>query len=251
MVGQGSSGRASATVQHNAVPALEFLSTTSQPAQERKEGLRRWATLVPAPRDISELAARFDLESNRLNEAEVKASFIEPLFGLLGWDLQDTSQVGRERKTKAGRPDYTFKTGNQLQFLVEAKKPAENLGHNSNHALQLRRYAWNTDAPLSILTNFKEFAVYDCRAKPRSQDAPTVARFLYAATPEDLAKQWAAVSGYFSHDAVTEDHSLDKFRLRRRGTERVDESLLSDVERWRRDLAHDLANRNKRNCSVD
>jgi hypothetical protein len=37
-------------------------------------------------------------------------------------------------------------------------------------AFQLRRYAWSAKLPLSVLTDFQEFAVYDCRVKPAESD---------------------------------------------------------------------------------
>jgi hypothetical protein len=49
---------------------------------------------------------------------------------------------------------------------VEAKKPAVDIKYDIYPAFQLRRYAWNKHLPLSILTDFEEFAVYDCRNKP-------------------------------------------------------------------------------------
>jgi hypothetical protein len=32
----------------------------------------------------------------------------------------------------------------------------------------VERYAWSAKLPLSVLTDFEEFAVYDCRIKPSS-----------------------------------------------------------------------------------
>lgn len=200
---------------------------------------------VIAPNDLDGLIGKFDRRSMALNEADVKAAFIEPFFGLLGWDVHDTAQVGREAKTSAGRPDYTFRTGNRLEFLVEAKKPAENLAGNSNHALQLRRYAWTTDAPLSILTNFRELAVYDCRVQPKSDDVPDDGRILFAGDFDSLRKRWPEVRALFAREAVVNGKSLEKFRLKRKGSKRVDEALLEDVEGWRRELAHDIAHGNK------
>ena len=66
--------------------------------------------------------------------------------------------------TKA--PDYAFRIGGTRKFFVEAKKPSVNLKDDISPAYQLRRYAWSAKLPLSILTDFEEFAVYDCRHKP-------------------------------------------------------------------------------------
>lgn len=65
--------------------------------------------------------------------------------------------------TKA--PDYCFRVGGMRKFFVEAKKPSVNL-RDTSPAFQLRRYAWSAKLPISILTDFEELAVYDCRIKP-------------------------------------------------------------------------------------
>src|SRR5437764_5674947 len=79
--------------------------------------------------------------------------------------------------TKA--PDYCFRVGGTRKFFVEAKKPALNLKDASDPAFQLRRYAWSAKLPMSILTDFEEFIVYDCRVKPDKEDKASTARILY------------------------------------------------------------------------
>jgi hypothetical protein len=55
------------------------------------------------------------------------------------------------------------------KFFLEAKKPSISVKGDVGPAYQLRRYAWSAKLPLSILTDFEEFAVYDCRHHPRRQ----------------------------------------------------------------------------------
>ena len=68
------------------------------------------------------------------------------------------------------RPDYTFRIDQKPRFYVEAKKPSEDLERNKKHAFQVRSYGWNTRLPISVLTDFQELAVYDCRLPPNEQD---------------------------------------------------------------------------------
>ncbi len=79
--------------------------------------------------------------------------------------------------TKA--PDYGFRIGGTRKFFVEAKKPSVDLKADVHPAYQLRRYAWSAKLPLSILTDFEELAVYDCRVKPDKTDKPSAARVMY------------------------------------------------------------------------
>ena len=65
--------------------------------------------------------------------------------------------------------------GGTRKFFLEVKKPAVWIKEDVGLAYQLRRYAWSAKLPLSILTDFEEFAVYDCRHYPRRQGAVSAA----------------------------------------------------------------------------
>ena len=108
------------------------------------------------------------LKRGNYNETEVRVQFINPLFEALGWDMDNRTgrgEVKHEDKIaiagKAKAPDYGFYLDNRRRFFVEAKKPAVDLARHADPAFQLRRYAWTAKLPLSVLTDFEEFAVYD------------------------------------------------------------------------------------------
>jgi len=69
--------------------------------------------------------------------------------------------------------------GGVRKFFLEAKKPSTAVKGDVGPAYQLRRYAWSAKLPISILTDFEEFAVYDCRRRPKPADNAGVARILY------------------------------------------------------------------------
>jgi hypothetical protein len=119
------------------------------------------------------------------NETQTRIEFINPFFTALGWDVEnkqglsithcpviheDTLKIGRATKI----PDYSFRVGGVRKFFVEAKKPSIRLKNDPEPAYQLRRYGWNAKLSLSIVTNFAEFAVYDCRKKPGKTDSPAI-----------------------------------------------------------------------------
>lgn len=156
------------------------------------------------PQIISDLIAQFErnLEAYRsqgYNEAQVRQEFINPFFEALGWDMANRAGHAEAYKdvihedaikdagaTKA--PDYCFRIGGARKFFLEAKKPAVNLKEDISPAYQLRRYAWSAKLPLSILTDFEEFAVYDCRTRPNPSDKPGKGRVLYF-TYKDYAER--------------------------------------------------------------
>lgn len=140
---------------------------------------------MPAPAIIHELVERFErnlaaYKSGSYNETQVRREFIDPFFEALGWDANNRQgwaeaykEVIHEDAIKVGgatkAPDYSFRVGGQRKFFVEAKKPAINVKDDFAPAFQLRRYAWSAKLPLSIVTDFEEFAVYDCRSKPHQR----------------------------------------------------------------------------------
>lgn len=137
---------------------------------------------MPAPETILKLVERFDAhrdayKSPGYNETQVRLEFLDPFFEALGWDIHNKQghaeaykDVIHEDAIKVGTgtraPDYSFRIGGTRKFFVEAKKPSINLKQDPEPAYQLRRYAWSAKLPLSILTDFEEFVVYDCRKKP-------------------------------------------------------------------------------------
>ena len=94
-------------------------------------------------------------------------------------------------------------------IFVEAKKPFVNIKDDIEPAFQLRRYAWSAKLPLSILTNFEEFAVYDCREKPNKNDKASVGRIVYIRYDE-YEKRWDEIASVFSKDAILKG-SFDKY----------------------------------------
>ncbi len=63
--------------------------------------------------------------------------------------------------------------------------------------------------PLSILTDFEEFAVYDCRVKPAKTDKASHSRILYLKYT-DYEDRWDEIAGIFSNDAILKG-SFDKY----------------------------------------
>src|SRR5574341_901314 len=160
---------------------------------------------MPAPAQVLELVERFernlsDYKRGVYNETQVRREFIDPFFKALGWDVDNEKgyaeaykDVVHEDAIKVGgatkAPDYCFRIGGTRKFFLEAKKPATNIKDDINPAFQLRRYAWSAKLPLSILTNFEEFAVYDCRIKPQKNDKPHVGRIKYF-TYQEYETRW-------------------------------------------------------------
>lgn len=216
---------------------------------------------MAVPKEIIELRDHFDrnretYRSGHYNETQLRREFVDPFFKALGWDVENTAghaeaykDVIHEDAIKVGgatkAPDYCFRIGGTRKFFVEAKKPSVNIAEDIGPAYQLRRYAWSAKLPLSILTDFEEFAVYDCRVKPDKTDKASTARILYL-TERDYPARWEEIAAIFSKDAVLKgsfDKYADTARLKK-GTAGVDAAFLKEIETWREMLARNIALRN-------
>jgi hypothetical protein len=216
---------------------------------------------MPVPETIRQLIQRFDEHrseylSGNYNEAQLRHEFLNPFFEALGWDMvnrqnraQKYKDVVYEESIKSGgatrAPDFGFRVGQEIKFFVEAKKPSVNLKVEASPAYQLRRYAWSARLPLSILTDFHEFAVYDCRSKPAQDDKASVGRVMYF-TYKEYSEHWDEIASIFSHEAVWRG-SFDQYAENTRakhGTSEVDDAFLAEIERWRELLARNIALRN-------
>jgi predicted type IV restriction endonuclease len=222
---------------------------------------RKKHKMSSAPPRIAELVETFDrnietYHSQQYNETQLRREFIDPFFEELGWDVsnkqgyaQAYKEVIHEDAVKVGTatkaPDYSFRIGGVRKFFLEAKKPSINIGGDPHPAYQLRRYAWSAKLPVSILTDFEEFVVYDCQMRPKQTDGTSTARIMFL-TYKDYIDKWDEIADIFSKEAVLKG-SFDKFAVSakaKRGTTTVDKEFLADLENWRRDLARIIALRN-------
>ena len=216
---------------------------------------------MTAPEIIKDLVRRFDehrdaYRSGKYNETQLRREFLDPFFEALGWDVfnkqsyaemykdvihEDSLEIEGENKA----PDYAFRIGGQRKFFVEAKKPSVNIELNIHPAFQLRRYAWSAKLALSILTDFEEFAVYDCRAKPDKADKASTGR-VKLISYKDYIEKWDEIADIFSREAVLKG-SFDSYAegmKTKKGTTEVDDAFLIEIERWRDLLAKNIAIRN-------
>jgi hypothetical protein len=216
---------------------------------------------MPAPDSVLKLCETFadhreHFRSGNYNEFQLRKQFLDPLFEALGWDMANSQglapqyrDVIHEDAIKIGphvkAPDYAFTLHGQRKFFLEAKKPSVNIKGDVAPAYQLRRYAWSAKLPLSILSDFEEFAIYDTRIKPAPGDPSSKARVFYC-TYDQYAEKWDEIAAIFSRDAILKG-SFDKYAdsaKKKKGTAEVDTSFLEEIERWRDLLARNFALRN-------
>ena len=211
---------------------------------------------------IAELVTRFaeqidSYKHSDYNETQTRRDFIDPFFKALGWDIDNQNgyaeayrEVIHEDKIKISgatkAPDYSFRlAGGKRLFFVEAKKPSVAVKDDILPAYQIRRYGWSAKHPISIITDFEEFAIYDCTQKPNPNDKASVARIKYF-TYEDYLNEFDFLWETFSKERVLKG-SFDKYVLNdtnKKGTTTVDKEFLSSLDKWRTDLAVNISKQN-------
>lgn len=213
--------------------------------------------------EIAQLVERFteQYESYKkadYNETLTRRDFIDPFFKALGWDIDNKNgyaeayrEVIHEDRVKIGKatkaPDYSFRlVGGKRLFFVEAKKPSVAVKDEIQPAYQVRRYGWSAKLPVSIITDFEEFSIYDCTKKPMPTDKASVARIKYL-TFKDYLKEFDFLWDTFSKERVLKG-SFDKFiqgNLNKKGTATVDKEFLQSLDSWRTYLATSISWNNK------
>jgi type I restriction-modification system DNA methylase subunit len=216
---------------------------------------------MTAPDSVKLLIETFDTnidfyKSGPYKEYQLRQEFLDPLFTALGWDMDNSAglapqyrEVIHEASIKVGgatkAPDYAFSIHGEYKFFLEAKKPAVDVRNDSDLSFQLRRYGWSAKLPVSILSDFEEFTIYDCRTRPKPGERSSNSRLEYFKYT-DYIEKWDELRATFSKDAI-ERGAFDKYTVsakRHRGSETVDDVFLEEIERWRSLLAKNFALRN-------
>ncbi|MEK6627682.1 MAG: N-6 DNA methylase [Bdellovibrionota bacterium] len=91
------------------------------------------------------------------------------------------------------------------------------------------------------MTNFKEFAIYDCRFKPNKEQEANVARVLYL-TYDKFLDNFAPIYSHLDKDFVLSGQAFDRYKLEDRpgGTLTLDEDFSEHIRAWRLKFANSI-----------
>lgn len=223
-----------------------------------------------AHQTITDLVHRFEkgikhYTSPQYQESEARQDFIDDFFTALGWDVRHREQQNpyeqevkieksqRQQEAKAQkRADYAFYQAPNFKdekFFAEAKKPSVGL-KNPDHYFQTIRYGWSANVPLSVLTDFEEFHILDCRIKPDIRYVFNGQHKEYRYTDYLDKEKFAEIYWVFSREAIV-NGSLEKYAaslpkpkgkavqktLFKGGYKPIDEDFLEYIDAIREDLA--------------
>jgi len=200
---------------------------------------------------------------NNYNEYSCRMEYIDPLLKILGWDVanergmapQYREVIAENYSNSTDRPDYTMTVRGVAKFFVEAKKPAVDISRNREPAFQTRKYGWNANHRIAVLTNFEYLAIYDTGFLPKQDDESHVARYRIYHCSEYVAK-FDEIYNFISRNAVYSskfDQYLDEHFPLAVGENRqpVDEMFLSQINHWRISLSNELYRKGGRYRSLE
>lgn len=174
--------------------------------------------MVDMKNKLQELVKKYKADKlagnlNNASETTIRM-WINNLLELFGWDVRNTHQVLQERRLGAGqrkrlteidstntRPDYTLVNGEVILSFIDAKGLNVNIRDDNKVSFQIRSYGWSACTAYSIVTNFEEFAVYDCTQKPSIGQSSSVARVVYL-TIDDYVDHFDDLAIYLSRRSV-------------------------------------------------
>ena len=217
---------------------------------------------------LNELVSAFEKDRNvfsttRYNETQLRNDFLDPLLMSFGWDvnneasktqfLRDVIQeesIDVEDETFKKNPDYTLRIQGLRKLFVEAKKPSVDITKSSEGAFQTRRYGWNANLGISILTNFDKLIIYDCRYKPDAIEDEHVAR-IRVFDFSDFVDAFEEIYDLISFESASSGRLDDLFSVDERVGHTFDDYFLQQIESWREKLAQSVVQRNEQLVSED
>lgn len=196
------------------------------------------------------------------NEHSCRNEYIDPFLTLLGWDVsnekglppQYREVIAENYSSKTDRPDYSLTLRGVTKLFVEAKKPSVDISLLPEPALQARKYGWNANHKVTILTNFEYLIIYDTTVIPQENDGCAVALYRkyhyseYCDNFDEINRLISRESIYIgTFDSYFEQNLIYETAQK----QKVDAHFLNEINRWRIALSNELFSRDARYHSLE
>lgn len=184
---------------------------------------------------------------NAYNETECRDEYISPLLECFGWDVHNKKGKAPQYKevvvekfsNSSERPDYTLTLNGVSKMFVEAKKPSVDVTIEIEPAMQTRKYGWNANHALAILTNFENLLIYDTTNKPEEGDSASASlyrKYYY----EDYVDKFQEIADLISRDNVYsgkyDEFVKSNLQSDARYSTEIDETFLKQINKWRLEI---------------
>lgn len=218
-------------------------------------------------KDLINLVNKFDknrsaYKNDTYNEHSCRDEFINPLLEILGWDISNKSGLAPQYReviaeyyaSSSDRPDYSLTLRGVAKFFVEAKKPSVDISKEQSSAIQARKYGWNANHKIAILTNFEYFIIYDTTYIPKASDSCDVAvyrKYHYTEYVDRLDEILSLVSRESVYSGNFDKHFNEAFKSADSQKRQVDYQFLSQINGWRVALSNELFAQGGKYASLD
>ena len=196
------------------------------------------------------------------NEHSCRIEYIDPLLQIFGWDVANTKGlppqyrevIAENYSNKTDRPDYSLTLRGVTKLFVEVKKPSVDIINLPDPPLQARKYGWNANHKIVILTNFEYLLIYDTTVVPKEGDNCVVALYRKYHCSEYCDK-FDEIYGLISRDSIYSGE-FDSFFAREfiresAQKQKVDVHFLNEINRWRIAISNDLYTKDTRYRSLE
>ncbi|WP_293895602.1 N-6 DNA methylase [Flavobacterium sp.] len=220
-------------------------------SEERKEKL---AELIAEYNKFKQ-AGKLDLTSE-----ETIRTWLNELLAIFDWDVRDTSEilqekvlskVEKEKLKEIGsqntRPDYTFRIAKQKLTFLDAKDISVKIFDDAEAAFQIKSYGWSILAPCAFISNFEEFAIYDCTYTPEQNQDPNLGRLYF--TISDLVANFDLLEEHLLKENVYKGRLNELYSSTMQDNKYVqkitpDLRFAAQLSEFRVALASDILNKN-------
>lgn len=183
-------------------------------------------------------------KNSTYNESDCRREFIDRLLELLGWDVRNEQGIAPQYReviaeqysNSADRPDYTLTLHGVTKIFVEAKKPSVEIEKVSGPAFQARRYGWNANHKIVVLTNFEYLSIYDATVIPNGTDTVGTAlykQFEFTEYVDRFDELKALLSKEVVYNGQFDIRFSDKSFSTGHQMQKVDELFLNQINDWR------------------
>lgn len=200
-------------------------------------------------------------KKNAYNEQSCRDEYISPLLECFGWDVQNKKGtlpqykevVVEQFSNSAERPDYTLTLNGVSKIFVEAKKPSVDITVESEPAMQARKYGWNANHAIALLTNFENLIIYDTTNQPQAgDDVNTSVYRIYHF--EEYARKFQEINDLISRENVYsgkyDELIKGNFQNDNRFSTEVDETFLKQINDWRLELGQYLYQKDEKYTNI-
>lgn len=185
---------------------------------------------------------KFDLSSE-----ETIRTWLNELLSIFDWDVMDTSQILQEKilskaekeklkeiNSQNSRPDYTFRFAKQKLTFLDAKDITVKIKDDKDAAFQIKSYGWSILAPCAFISNFEEFAIYDCTYTPEKNQDASLGRIYF--THDKYLEQFDILEAHLLKDNIYKG-KLNELYSASLKENRLIEKITPDLK-----FAHQLSN---------